>query len=277
MIKANNNFIKKAYLSLPIGQIHYRTNECSDGIPLILLHRTPSSSKMYEPMMRAMFNDRPLYAFDTPGFGASFDPDGSPNMKNYCDWICECIDALGIDRFHIYAHHTGTHIAAEIAKIRKDQTLSLMLNGVAYLDKDERESFKKMTSNNVEQDAEGKYLLETFELMKSLFPSYDSDLVNTEFLGAIRSIKGREQAFAAVWDQDFKSLIKTIHAPLMVMSAIDDFFHYKLEIIKNDLQGVEIESLGESGIASTELCVEETIDLISSFMKKVESVRAEPQ
>ena len=56
MIKANNNFIKKAYLSLPIGQIHYRTNECSDGIPLILLHRTPSSSKMYEPMMRAMFN-----------------------------------------------------------------------------------------------------------------------------------------------------------------------------------------------------------------------------
>mgnify|MGYP001501569910 CR=1 FL=1 len=51
----------------------------------------------------------------------------------------------------------------------------------------------------------------------------------------------------------------------------------QLEIIKNDLQGVEIESLGESGIASTELCVEETIDLISSFMKKVESVRAEPQ
>ena len=61
------------------------------------------------------------------------------------------------------------------------------------------------------------------------------------------------------------------------MSAIDDFFHYKLEIIKNDLQGVEIESLGESGITSTELCVEETIDLISSFMKKVESARAEPQ
>ena len=106
--------------------------------------------------------------------------------------------------------------------------------------------------------------------MKSLFPSYDSDLINTEFLGAIRSIKGREQAFAAVWDQDFKSLIKTIYAPIMVMSAIDDFFHYKLEMIKNDLVGVQIESLEESGIASTEIRAKETVDLISSFMKKIE-------
>jgi hypothetical protein len=56
----------------------------------------------------------------------------------------------------------------------------------------------------------------------------------------------------------------------MVMSAIDDFFHYKLEMIKNDLVGVQIESLEESGIASTEIRAKETVDLISSFMKKIE-------
>jgi len=269
-----NNLIKKAYLALSVGQIHYRTNDCDDGIPLILLHRTPSSSIMYEPMMKEMINDRPLYAFDTPGFGSSFDPQGSPSMRDYCDWICESIDKLGLKHFHIYAHHTGTHIAAEIANAWKDRTLSLMLNGVAYLDENERNSFKEMTSSSVKRDIEGKYLLETFELMKSLFPKYDSKLVNTELLGAIRSIKGREQAFAAVWDQDFKSLIKTIDTPLMVMSAIDDFFHSKMEILKNDLEATETVSLGESGIASTELHARETVDLISSFMKKVEASRA---
>ena len=273
-MKVNNNLIKKSYLSLPIGQIHYRTNNCEDGIPLILLHRTPTSSIMYEPMMKEMLDARPLYAFDTPGFGSSFNPKGYPNMENYRDWICESIEALGIDNFHIYAHHTGTHIAAEIANIWKDRTVSLMLNGVAYLEKDERESFKKMTSSGIEQDVEGKYLLETFELIKSLFPSYDSDLVNTEFLGAIRSIKGREQAFAAVWDQDFKSLIKTLSTPIMVMSAIDDFFHNKLEIIKDDLHEVEIESLAESGIASTEIRTTETVQLISLFMKRAEITKA---
>ena len=269
-----NNLIKKAYLSLSVGQIHFRTNDCDDGTPLILLHRTPSSSVMYEPMIKEMINDRPLYAFDTPGFGSSFDPEGFPSMKDYCDWIRESIDKLGIKNFHIYAHHTGTHIAAEIANAWKDRTQSLMLNGVAYLDENERNSFKKMTSSSVERDIDGNYLLETFELMKSLFPSYDSDLVNTELLGAIRSLKGREQAFAAVWDQDFKSLIKTIDAPLMVMSAVDDFFYNKMEILQNDLEAVEIFSLGESGIASTEIHTKETVNLVTSFMKKVEASRA---
>ena len=110
--------------------------------------------------------------------------------------------------------------------------------------------------------------------MKTLFPKYDSKLVNTELLGAIRSIKGREQAFAAVWDQDFKSLIKTIDTPLMVMSAIDDFFHSKMEILQHDLEATETGSLGESGIAATELHARETVELISSFMKKVEASRA---
>ena len=108
--------------------------------------------------------------------------------------------------------------------------------------------------------------------MKSLFPSYDAEMVNREFLGAIRSIKGREQAFAAVWDQDFKSLIKTINTPLMVMSAIDDFFHNKLEIIKEDLESVEIVTLAESGIASTEIRAKETVEMISFFMKRAESL-----
>lgn len=271
-MNTKNYSIKKAYLSLSDGQMHYRANHSSNGIPLILLHRTPSSSVMYEPMMIEMIDDRPIYAFDTPGFGSSFDPMGDPSIKNYRDWICESIDQLGIEDFHIYAHHTGTHIAAEIANIWQDRVLSLMLNGVAYLNEDERNSFKTMTSSSLKKDIKGKYLLETFELMKSLFPSYDAEMVNREFLGAIRSIKGREQAFAAVWDQDFKSLIKTINTPLMVMSAIDDFFHNKLEIIKEDLESVEIVTLAESGIASTEIQAKETVEMISLFMKRAESL-----
>ena len=39
-MNANNNLIKKAYLALSDGQIHYRTNDCDDGFPLI----TPSSN-----------------------------------------------------------------------------------------------------------------------------------------------------------------------------------------------------------------------------------------
>jgi pimeloyl-ACP methyl ester carboxylesterase len=273
-MKTKNISIKKEYISLPQGQIHFRMNNIETGTPLILLHRTPSSSNMYIPMMNEMIEQRPLFAFDTPGFGGSFNPIGSPEMKDYRDWICKSIDIIGIKDFHIYAHHTGTHIAAEIGNIWNDRTVSLMLNGVAYLSKEEREAFKRMTSTSIEPDINGKYLMETFELMKSLFPEYNSDLVNQELLGALRSLEGRKQAFSAVWQQDFKSLIQTIQSPLLVMSAIDDFFYEKLEIIKNELKTARIEVLGKSGIASTELQTKKTVQIISKFMKESEDAKA---
>ena len=42
-------------------------------------------------------------------------PTGAPTARQYGQWLLEAIDALGIDRFHLAAHHTGTHFAAEIA------------------------------------------------------------------------------------------------------------------------------------------------------------------
>ena len=60
--------IKKSYINIASGQIHYRYIE-GDGQPLLFFHRTPSSSIMFERLMLEMKNDRPLFAFDTPGFG----------------------------------------------------------------------------------------------------------------------------------------------------------------------------------------------------------------
>ena len=60
--------IKKAYVDIAAGQIHYR-HVPGNGIPLIFLHRTPASSVTFEQMMINMMGDRPIYALDTPGFG----------------------------------------------------------------------------------------------------------------------------------------------------------------------------------------------------------------
>ena len=62
--------IRKAYADTPAGQVHYRHAPGASGrAPLVFLHRTPASSATFEAMMRAISGDRPVYAFDTPGFG----------------------------------------------------------------------------------------------------------------------------------------------------------------------------------------------------------------
>lgn len=45
-------------------------------------------------------------ALDSPGFGGSFLPQGAPSARDYGAWLLEAIDALGIERFHLAAHHT---------------------------------------------------------------------------------------------------------------------------------------------------------------------------
>lgn len=58
-----------------------------------------------------------LVAIDTPGFGGSFDPEDWPSLGDYADQIIASVDALEIEAFHIFGHHTGASLAIEIAAL----------------------------------------------------------------------------------------------------------------------------------------------------------------
>jgi pimeloyl-ACP methyl ester carboxylesterase len=262
--------IRKAYVDVGSDQIHYLYSS-GQGIPLLLFHRTPASSVIYKRMMRRMVGNRPIYALDTPGFGESFNPEGMPSVIDYRDWFCEAIDNLGISSFHIYAHHTGTHIATEIAVYWKNRVQSLMLNGVAYLTEKERLEFAKKILPATRPDEDGRYLMETWKIIKSLFPSFDRDLVHSEFIGALRAMDGRDQAFRAIWDQEFTKVLRQVECPVFAMSAANDFFAGYLDRIKENIPSARIALLGNAIVASPELDTDNTVRLLNEFMSGVES------
>ena len=218
-----------------------------------------------------MMGSRPIFALDTPGFGESFNPEGMPSVIDYRDWFCEAIDNLGISSFHIYAHHTGTHIATEIAVYWKNRVQSLMLNGVAYLTEKERLEFAKKILPATRPDEDGRYLMETWKIIKSLFPSFDRDLVHSEFIGALRAMDGRDQAFRAIWDQEFTKVLRQVECPVFAMSAANDFFAGYLDRIKENIPSARIALLGNAIVASPELDTDNTVRLLNEFMSDVES------
>ena len=222
-------------------------------------------------MMKKMMGSRPIFALDTPGFGESFNPEGMPSVIDYRDWFCEAIDNLGISSFHIYAHHTGTHIATEIAVYWKNRVQSLMLNGVAYLTEKERLEFAKKILPATRPDEDGRYLMETWKIIKSLFPSFDRNLVHLEFIGALRAMDGRDQAFRAIWDQEFTKVLRQVECPVFAMSAANDFFAGYLDRIKENIPSARIALLGNAIVASPELDTDNTVRLLNEFMSDVES------
>ena len=262
--------IKKAYVDVGAGQVHYR-HVPGDGIPLIFLHRTPAGSVTFEQMMISMMGDRPIYALDTPGFGGSFDPVGWPSVTDYRDWLIEAIDSLNIDDFHVFGHHTGTHLATEIAALLTDRSRSLMLNGVAYLTPEEREQFREMVADAVAPDPDGRYLGETWRVIRGLFAEFDPELVHREFASAMRSIHGRDQAFAAIWEQNYPAVMAKVMCPMFVMSAEDDFFVSYMERVKANHPETRVAVLGPAKVASPELGTDESVKVVREFMAAVES------
>ncbi len=260
--------IIKAYVDIPDGQIHYR-HAPGNGQPIVFLHRTPSSSLSFEPMMRALAGDRPLYAFDTPGFGQSFTPPGMPSMADYGNWMKSAFDVLKIETCAIFGNHTGVHIAVEMALSSPHRVSALIFNGIAYYATEERLAFRARIRAPLAPDGEGAYARETWKMVASLLGEIDPLLIHQEFMGAMNSITGRHQAFAAVGDQDLPSALAKVRCPVLALTACDDMFRDKFDVLLSDIPTIAGHVLGAGGICSPERDAEANAQALRSFLSKL--------
>ncbi|GIW07623.1 MAG: hypothetical protein KatS3mg060_2428 [Dehalococcoidia bacterium] len=123
---------RKGYVDTSFGQIHYRA--AGDGRPLVLLHQTPSSSAMWEPVLPLFAQEGyRCVAFDMLGFGNSAMPQSKPAGRDYAQAMVEAARGLGIDRADVVGHHTGVTIAMIQAEQFPETVRKLVLWGIPLL------------------------------------------------------------------------------------------------------------------------------------------------
>ncbi len=250
--------IERFYAQTSAGQIHGRRIGAGDQ-PVVLLHRTPVSSAGFEPLLGFLArHGQAAIALDTPGFGESFHPQGAPTTADYGRWLLEAIEALSIARFHLAAHHTGTHFAAEMAHMAGDRVLSLTLSGVMMPELDDRAGMRAAIGNAPDIDGDGAYLGDTFRLMKSLFLDPVPELVHAETMGALQAGKGRDLAFNAIFAQDFPRVLQDLQEragfPIQIVQAADDPFTLSgmLDKVRATCPGLPINLTGPAFLALPE-------------------------
>ena len=218
--------ITKGYASTPQGQIHFRSSGhlTADTIPIVMLHQTASSSAMWEKVMSLLDDGMSVIAFDTPGFGNSYDPEGYMTIKELSDVIVRASDDLGVQHFHLLGHHTGVCLAAEIAVAHPERIKSAMMIGPVPLTSKEREEFRDHFSTPFSPDQSGDYLRTTWEYLSNLAgtEAMPLELLHREVLDTVRAHQGRFLTYSAVWDQDFTALFEQISAPMLLMCAEKD-------------------------------------------------------
>lgn len=223
--------IRKSYVETSGGQIHVRTSEGPTGTPIIFFHQTASSGQMWLKTMDRLAGRWTMHAFDTPGFGGSFDPaaEDRPAMSQYVDWLTDAVRAAGIDRAHIVGHHTGACIGVEMAARHPELAQSLTLIGPVPLTDEERVEFSKHFGTPFTPVVSGAYLLENWEYLRNLGAHADPMLIHREMADQLRAWWGRVQSYAAVWTQDFPSFYKAVRCPILIGAAPDDVLYAYLD------------------------------------------------
>ncbi len=105
--------MSRSYTDTPFGQIH--VTEAGAGAPLVLLHPTPYSARVYAPLIERLAAQFRVLALDTLGFGNSDPLPPRATMDVLAESVTGALEARGIARAHVFGFHTGNKIAAALA------------------------------------------------------------------------------------------------------------------------------------------------------------------
>jgi pimeloyl-ACP methyl ester carboxylesterase len=154
--------VRRGFVDIDEGQVHYRHAglELLGRVhPLVMLHPSPGSARMLEPLIGALGRSRPVLALDTLGNGDSSAPIGDqPEIPYYADAHRRALDALGIASFDLYGSHTGGNLACELAIEHPDRVTSLILDGISLYTRAERDDMLQHYAPDVRIDMMGSQL-----------------------------------------------------------------------------------------------------------------------
>ena len=224
--------MKKAYVDIPEGQVHYKTG--GGGAPLLLLHQSPLSSDEYTDMIPLLAKSCRAVAMDTLGHGSSDDPPHECEVEDFARSIISFLDALGISKTSIFGHHTGATIAAEVAAAYPDRVDKLILSGCIVLEPEEWKAFlSQPLTRDLKMTDDGQFLIKTWEKYRGFSPHGDPELWFKPFIIALKSRLRPYDAHFAVARYDVKTRLRLIKSSTLLTSGSEDVFVNQLESTKN--------------------------------------------
>ena len=151
--------LSRDYVDTSHGQLLVRQAGGSDGRPLVLLHGSPGSAGMLEPLMQQLASSVPVIAFDTLGNGDSDKPTfNDPWIGDYGAVMVEALDKLGLDELDLYGTHTGGLIAIETAiELGPERGKNVIVEGVPLFSEHEREELLARYAEPLEPRWDGSH------------------------------------------------------------------------------------------------------------------------
>jgi pimeloyl-ACP methyl ester carboxylesterase len=225
--------IRKHYAEGRWGQIHVRLNgsTAQPRPPLLMLHPTPKSGWIWEPLMTAprLADTRIMIAPDTPGYGASDAPPAPPAIEDYADEMCALLRDLARDGavpagpVDIMGYHTGSVIAVAMAARAPDLVRRLVLTSLPTYSAEERALKRAGLAQWRGPSDDGAHLLAMWTLMQGLAdPRADLAWRQASFAENLRCGPRAPWGYDAVYRFDLEAALPQLARPVLVLNPQDD-------------------------------------------------------
>lgn len=108
--------VKRGFVAIDEGQVHYRYAGADEATPLVMLHPGPTSSHALVPLIERLGARRRIIAPDILGMGDSCAPArDDADMAYFAEAMGRTLDALGVATFDLWGSMTGAHCGIELA------------------------------------------------------------------------------------------------------------------------------------------------------------------
>jgi pimeloyl-ACP methyl ester carboxylesterase len=226
--------MKKGYVNIPEGQIHYRTE--GSGPPLLLFHMAPMSSEEFNDLIPLLSGKYQVVAPDLPGHGESSDPPHEYAVAEYSRAILAFMDALRIRKAHLAGNHTGSTVALYLATEHPDRVERLIVSGENLMPREKVQeaidAFKKTPMlRDMPMDEEGKFLQTAWVVYRSLLAP--GAPLPTRFRPFIIGLKSRlhgYDAHLAAYNAMLEGRLARVKQPMLIFSGDKDLYFNRKDL-----------------------------------------------
>lgn len=217
--------LRKEYVDGMHGQVHVLRNQTPVGQarPLVCLHLSPGSGRMYEELALELEPERAVLAPDTPGFGASDAPAGPLDIEALAENLVAVLDAYGIDECDLLGYHTGSKIAVQTALAFPGRVRSLVLVSAPVYTDSELSSQRGALAVARQPSPDGSHLVEQFtELVRWTPAEVPLAYVQREFAEQQRGGEAAHWGYLAAFGYSHAQALPRVQQPVLLLVPEDD-------------------------------------------------------
>lgn len=263
--------VRRGYFESRYGQLHVHNaippgGGFEEGTPLLCIHKSPLSGRMFERYLAVAGRDRSVYAPDLPGFGDSDAPTSRPAIADYAGAIGDFLESMRFRQIDVLGYHAGSLVATELAIARPKQIRRVVLVSVPLLTEPEREAAKRVAPS-LPPAPDGSHLVGEWERAVEAYGRNASvDLVTAAFVEKLRNGAHPAWLAHAASQYSVRERLTQVTQQVLLLRPRDDLWD-ATQRAREALPKARCVDLAEQGAGLFELAPELVTEATREFLR----------